>query len=120
MRGYAPLGLDGLGQAQESQHELTGGSRPCGAAQGRVPASLLPNAAPRLTQAGSFGRLAGGWARPIVAHGGLPAQAPWWLQPLAMPLAGSLDINLWGRNLTDEEYFTSSPVILQPAGAERS
>lgn len=30
---------------------------------------------------------------------------------------GSLDVSLWGKNLTDEEYFTSAPTILQDAGA---
>jgi iron complex outermembrane receptor protein len=39
------------------------------------------------------------------------------LSEIELGAAGSLDINLWGRNLTDEEYFTSAPVILQPAGA---
>jgi iron complex outermembrane receptor protein len=29
---------------------------------------------------------------------------------------GELTIAAWGKNLTDEEYLTSSPVILQPAG----
>ena len=31
--------------------------------------------------------------------------------------AGSLTVSVWGRNLDDEEYFTSAPTILQPAGA---
>jgi iron complex outermembrane receptor protein len=30
---------------------------------------------------------------------------------------GSLTVSLWGKNLDDEEYFTSAPIILQPAGA---
>jgi len=37
------------------------------------------------------------------------------LSEISLGNAGSLDINLWGRNLTDEEYETSAPSILQTA-----
>ena len=37
------------------------------------------------------------------------------LSEISLGSAGSLDISLWGKNLTDEEYFTSAPTILQPA-----
>ncbi len=30
---------------------------------------------------------------------------------------GQFTLSLWGRNLTDEEYFTSAPVVLQTIGA---
>jgi iron complex outermembrane receptor protein len=30
---------------------------------------------------------------------------------------GQFTVSLWGRNLTDEEYFTSAPVVLQTIGA---
>ncbi len=30
---------------------------------------------------------------------------------------GQMTISLWGRNLTDEEYYTSAPVVLQTIGA---
>lgn len=39
------------------------------------------------------------------------------LTEISLGGAGSLDISAWGRNLSDEEYFTSAPTILQPAGA---
>lgn len=39
------------------------------------------------------------------------------LSEISLGNAGSLEVSVWGRNLTDEEYFTSAPIILQPAGA---
>ena len=39
------------------------------------------------------------------------------ISDIQLGAAGSLTVSVWGRNLDDEEYFTSAPTILQPAGA---
>jgi iron complex outermembrane receptor protein len=39
------------------------------------------------------------------------------LSDIQLGSAGSLTVSVWGKNLDDEEYFTSAPTILQPAAA---
>jgi iron complex outermembrane recepter protein len=38
------------------------------------------------------------------------------LSEIDLGAAGSLSVSVWGKNLDDEEYFTSAPYVLQQAG----